>query len=209
MLFSSTGIIVGGADPLQRGKTLRSVNSNIELDGTITFTSGIMQINSGASVICTHNAGFTIEENAGMVIAGGTFTSGAFTITNRGLFQIDNGTVNIGTVSGNSLFVGNAGTFLMNNGTLNVAGRLQISGGTATVNGGTINLNTVGHSSSSFATLDLTATSVFNMTGGTINFLQPNGSGNLDLSILSGGTKTFGGTLNFGTGTYRDLKSVV
>ena len=180
-----------------------AVNSNIELDGTITFTSGIMQINSGASVICTHNAGFTIEENAGMVIAGGTFTSGAFTITNRGLFQIDNGTVNIGTVSGNSLFVGNAGTFLMNNGTLNVAGRLQISGGTATVNGGTINLNTVGHSSSSFATLDLTATSVFNMTGGTINFLQPNGSGNLDLSILSGGTKTFGGTLNFGTGTYR------
>jgi large repetitive protein len=107
------------------------VNSNIELDGTITFTSGTMQINNGATVTCTHNAGFTIEADAGMVIAGGTFTSGAFTVTNRGLFQIDSGTANIGTVSGNSFFVGSAGTFRMNNGTLNVAGRLQISGGVA------------------------------------------------------------------------------
>ena len=180
------------------------VNSDITLGGDITFTSGKMQVNTGADVTCTHNAGFLIKNIAGLFINGGTFTTGAFSIDNEGLFQIDSGTITIGTSSGNGIVVKNSGIFDINGGTVNVAGRLEISGGTADISGGTINLNTVGHNSSTIATLDLSLASDFHMTAGTINFLKPNGTGNLDVLIENGvgGNKSFtGGVLNIGTGT--------
>ncbi|SHJ21314.1 HYR domain-containing protein [Tangfeifania diversioriginum] len=171
--------------------------------GSLKMNSGLVQVGSGNSFNINSTGGFTIEETAGLEINGGTLTTGAFSIENKGLFKINDGTVTLGQTSGNSLTIRSSGTLEVNDGTVNIAGRLVVSGGTADIFGGTINLNTEGHSSSSLATLDLTATSDFNMTGGTINFLNPNGSGNLDLSILDGGTKNFGGTLNFGTGTYK------
>ena len=180
------------------------INKDIQLGGTIAFISGLMQINSGVTVSCTFNAGFTIENNAGLFINGGIFTTGAFPIDNDGLFRIDSGTANIGSSSGNSIVVRNNGTFDINGGTVNVAGRLEVSGGTADISGGTINLNTVGQNSSTKGTLDLSLSSDFAMSNGIINFLNPNGTGNFDVIILngSGGSKSFsGGTFNFGDGT--------
>lgn len=180
------------------------INKDIQLGGTITFTSGLMQINSGVSVGCTFNTGFTIESSAGISLNGGTFTTGAFSLENEGLFQINSGTATLGGASGNSIIVRNSGTFDINGGTINVAGRLEISGGTADISGGTINLNTVGQNSSSTGSLDLSASSKFTMSAGTINFLNPNGTGNFDVIIRNsgGGIKSFpGGTFNFGDGT--------
>jgi adhesin HecA-like repeat protein len=183
------------------------VIGDVEIDGDISgdvlFSSGLLEVAAGGSINFVGNAGLTIGNNAGIFVNGGAFTGGAFSVESDGLFRIDSGTATFGAVSGNSLTIRSTGTLDVRGGTIDIAGRLVVSGGTANISGGTINLNTVGHSSSSLATLNLTTTSDFNMTGGTINFLQPNGSGNLDLSILDGGTKTFGGTLNFGTGTYR------
>ncbi|GAB1451510.1 hypothetical protein MASR2M47_15660 [Draconibacterium sp.] len=119
------------------------VNKNITLGGNISFTSGLMQINSGVSVGCTFNTGFTIESSAGISVNGGTFTTGAFSLENDGLFQINSGTATLGGASGNSIIVRNSGIFDINGGTINVAGRLEVSGGTADISGGTINLNTV------------------------------------------------------------------
>ena len=180
------------------------INKDIQLGGIITFTSGLMQINSGAAVNCTFNTGFTIENNAGIFIDGGTFTTGTFSVNNNGLFRIDSGTATIGSNSGNSIVVTSNGTFDINGGTVNVAGRLEVSGGTADISGGTINLNAVGQNSSSSGSLDLSLSSKFNMSAGTINFVNPNGTGNFDVIMLNGagGSKTFtGGSFNFGDGT--------
>ncbi len=180
------------------------INSNIEFDGNISLTTGTLQVNSGANVLCTYNTGFTIANDAGLFINGGNFTGGAFSIENEGMLQVDNGTITIGTNSGNSIVVKNSGTFDINGGTVNIAGRLELSGGNAEISGGTINLNTVGHSNSSKATFNLSLSSDVSMTAGTINFLRPNNSGALDLFIGNGigGNKNFsGGTLNFGTGS--------
>jgi hypothetical protein len=177
------------------------VNSDIELAGDIFLTSGLLQVNSGANIICTHNLGFTIESIAGLYINGGTFKTGSFSVENKGLLQVDSGTLNLGNSSGNGVIIRSSGTFDINGGTVNVAGRLEVSGGTADISGGTINFNTIGHNSSSIATLDLSLSSVFNMSGGTIIFYNPNGSGYLDVSVVnSTGSKNITeGNFIFGT----------
>ena len=191
-----------------------NVNSDVVLDGAITFTSGLFQINSGNEVTCTGNSGFTVEALAGIYVNGGTFTGGSFSVAFKGLFQIDSGIASFGDISGNSILTQSSGTFDVNGGVLNVAGRLEISGGTADISGGTVNLSQVGHNSSTIATLDLSLASDFNMTAGTINFLHPNGSGYFDIEIENGvgGNKSIsGGTFNFGDGsvdTYRILTDI-
>ena len=81
------------------------INRNIQLGGAISFTSGLMQINSGVTVNCAFNTGFTIENNAGIFINGGSFSTGTFPFINNGLFRIDSGTALFGSSSGNSIVV--------------------------------------------------------------------------------------------------------
>jgi hypothetical protein len=213
---SSSGIISGSTTTnfkdfiLNKGGIgdVLQVNSNIDLGGTILFLSGLLQINGSTVVNCSHNEGFTIEDIAGLYINGGTFISGPFSISNKGLIQMDNGTATVGRNLGNSLTINNSGTLDINGGTLNIAGRLEVSGGNVDISGGIINLNTEGHNSST-ATLDLSLASDFTMTAGVINFLNPNGSGGFDVNILNGvgGNKSFaGGNLNFGDATSNTYK---
>ena len=191
--------------------TIIQVTSNIELNGNLTtdrqFTSGLFQVNAGASVNFTGNAGFTIGANAGILIRG-TFTSGAFSIDNKGSFELDGGTATLGTNPGNSLTIMNSGNFKINTGSqLNIAGRLEFSGGNAIISGGTINLSTAGNISAN-PTFWLSSSSAINMTGGSIIFNKPNGTGNLDVFIENGtGSKTFtAGGLTFGTGSAATYK---
>ena len=202
--ISGTSTTVFNDFILSKGSTsnVLQVNSDVEFGGDITFTSGLLQVNSGADIICTHNAGFRIESIAGLYINGGTFTTGSFSIENNGLLQIDSGTLNIGASSGNGMLVMSSGDFVVNGGTINVAGRLEVSGGSFDMSSGTVNLNTVGHNSSTAATLDITTTSDISISGGTINFENPNGSGYYDIYIEDGGSKYItSGTINFGDGT--------
>ena len=167
--------------------------------GNLTLASGSTEISG--SLICNHNVNLTIPANVGITINGGTFSTTA-SIDNNGSFTFNAGTVTVGSVTGNSFFIGNNGTFSISGGTMNVAGRFQVSGGTANISGGTINLNSLGHNSSTIATLDLSLTANFTMTAGTINIVQPNSTGNSDIIIRnSSGTKNFaGGNINVGTG---------
>ncbi|WP_430972406.1 hypothetical protein, partial [Sunxiuqinia rutila] len=181
------------------------VNAPIVLSGTITLTSGKLLVNPSGSINCTYNTGFTIEVDAGLLVQGGSLTTGAFSIENKGIFQVEeNSTVSLGSDPGNSLTIRSEGILNINGGTVDIAGRLVVSGGTANIFGGTITLAKVGHSSTTFATLHLTKEANFEMTGGTIIFHQPNGSGYWDVSIIDGtsGSKSMtGGTLQFGTAT--------
>ncbi|HYQ57260.1 MAG TPA: HYR domain-containing protein, partial [Draconibacterium sp.] len=112
---------------------LLEVNGSIvfdgDADGDILFTSGLMQINSGANVSSIGNAGFTIGTDAGIFVNGGAFSTGSVSIENEGLFRIDSGTADFGDSSGNGIVVRSSGTFDINGGTVNVAGRLEVSGG--------------------------------------------------------------------------------
>ena len=179
------------------------VASNIQLNGDIVFTRGTLQVNAGVTVNCTHNSGFIIEQPAGLKILG-TFNSGAFSIDNKGVFEVAGGTANLGTAVGNSLTIMSTGDFTLSSGQINIAGRLELSGGDAIISGGTLNINTVGNNSAS-PSFYLSPTSTINMSGGSIVFQKPNGTGNLDMFIESG-SKTFtSGNITFGgtAGTYR------
>ena len=168
--------------------------------GDITLTSGNLFIPTTGSLTYNRIKNLTIAPTAQLVIDGGYLKTTA-SLHNDGIFRIIKGKAEIGNSSGNGLETISTGTFEMLDGELNIAGRFEVTDGTALISGGTIDLNTVGHTSSTLATLHLTADSKFTMTAGIINFKNPAGINKLDLAILSGGSKSFGGTLNFGTGT--------
>jgi len=162
----------------------------------------LVQIPPGTTFSCNHNHQLIIENTGGLLINGGTLSTNNFSIQNDGIFQINSGTATLGSEPGNSLLTRSSGTFIMNGGIVNVAGRFQVSGGDAEISAGTLNINTVGHNSSTIASFDLSSTANFNMTGGNIVFIIPNGTGNSDISIIdgSGGSKSItGGELIFGT----------
>jgi large repetitive protein len=189
VIFEGSGpATIGGASTtLFKRITLNKTTNNLIIAGTVNvdndqtnhvlLLNGIMEVISGGTINFIGNAGFTIEEDAGIFVNGGTLTTGSFSVENKGLFRIDSGTSTLGASTGNSLTMRSTGKLDVNGGILNIAGRLEVSGGTVTMTGGTVNLNTVGQGSSSKASLDLSATSIFNMTAGTINFLNPNSTG--------------------------------
>ena len=171
--------------------------------GNLTITNGLFKITNGTFQFTSNP---NISSTAGFWVDGATLScvaaSPGFSINNNGWIKVSAGILSVGTASGNSLTTsGSTGKIEITGGTVNIAARLVNTNGTAIINGGTINLNTVGHNSSGIATLDLSLSTIFNMTGGTIVFYKPNGTGNLDIDILnSTGSKNIsGGTFVFGT----------
>ena len=121
--------------------------------GSLVMNGGLVTINSGNSLSLDFSNGFKIEKTAGFDVAGGTLTSGNFTITNEGLIRISSGTANFGNKSGNSVNNQNNAAFIVSAGTVSMAGRLHSSAtGTLTdgitsgvhISGGTITLSAVG-----------------------------------------------------------------
>lgn len=168
----------------------------------LSFNSGLLKIDPTGTF--THNgSGPTITATSGLHVNGGNFTITDATLSNQGLMRITSGNVNIGTVPGNSVNHNSGGVFDMQGGTMNVAGRLTFSTGasaTSTISGGLINLVTVGNSSAT-ASLDMTAATKINVSGGIITFRRANAGPGGDINILTNpGNKVFsGGTLQLGT----------
>lgn len=137
-----------------------------------------------------------------------TTTPPGFTFTTNytinGELRMDNGTLNIGY--GNSLFTIANATLNMNGGTINVLGGFSHNNqGTMNMSGGTINLNPISGANAlpnTTAAFLLGATANVNITGGTINLINPQtNNNNTSINILSGGSKSFtGGTLKIGNG---------
>ena len=185
--------------------TILEVNTSsaISYMGTLTLNSGLFRLTAG-TVNFTGSAGFVIQTNAGIHINGAALTSGNFSITNRGMFQISSGTASIGQIDGNSLQTETGGTLDVSGGTLNIAGRLVNTAGTAIISGGTINLCASGHASSNFASFDMSISTNLTISGGTLIFNRPNNSATnpMDIYIRSGGIKTItGGTFQIGSET--------
>ena len=208
--FTGTGPSeISGITVFEGLKINKATDATVTISGTaststggdIILTSGILTIPASGSLSYNRVKNLTVEPTAQLIVDGGYLKTTA-SLHNDGIFRIVTGTVDIGSSSGNGLETISTGTFEMLNGTLNIAGRFVVTDGTASISGGTLNLNTIGHNSTSLATLHLTADSKFSMTGGIINFKNPNGTGNLDMAIFSGEYKSFsGGNINIGTGT--------
>ncbi len=169
---------------------------------SLTFTNGLLKIDPTGTF--THNgSGPTITAPSGLHVNGGIFSITDATLSNQGLLRITSGNMNAGSVSGNSVNNNSGGVFDMQGGTLNVAGRLTFSTGASAVSsisGGLINLVTVGNSSST-ASLDMTAATRINVSGGTITFRRANAGTGGDINILNNpGNKFFtGGLIQTGT----------
>jgi hypothetical protein len=126
------------------------------------------------------------------------------TVSNTGLFKIETGTYNVGAASGNDLSTGGVttGRFEMLGGTLSVTGSLINTAGIAIITGGTINIATLGNSSSSVGSFHMSLSTDLTITGSpTIIIHKANTTGFNDINILnSTGTKTItGGTFQLGS----------
>ncbi|MGA9772858.1 MAG: C25 family cysteine peptidase [Blastocatellia bacterium] len=197
--------------------TIDLTTSNFTVQGTVvdgtpmaflTLTNGTLKI-SGTFTVAGRvftAAAYTIGATTGIWLNNPNFTivgqNGS--PTNNGLLRVTQGTFNIGNASGNAMGAGTGAVFTIEGGTVNIAGRLLSANAvTYTQSGGTVNVCTVGNASSVTQSFGLTsATSIFNMSGGTINLVQINSNATAanrrDYSVL-GTANITGGTLNVGT----------
>jgi hypothetical protein len=159
---------------------------------------GRLEISTGGDLSCTQNVNLTVPQNAELVLNGGSFSTAA-SLINEGLIEMNSGSFSIGQIDGNSLQTTSNGTFEMSGGELNLAARFYVSGGDATISGGTVNLSTLGHSNSTHASFHISANTDLTVSGSAqIVFHNPNSGSAGDLLIFSGGS----GTKNIGGGTF-------
>ncbi|WP_167604839.1 PKD-like domain-containing protein [Maribellus sediminis] len=206
---SNTALISGGSTSIFYNLTVNKGSSratilNVGSTGGVTCThsftisNGLFRPISG-TVNLSMSSGFNIPGSAGIEIDGASVTGSDYSITNNGLFKIISGDVSLGEATGNSLQTASGGTFQMEGGTLSVAGRLFNTAGTANIIGGTIYVSKNGHNSGTYASFDMSISTVLSITGGTIIFEKPNSGSAGDIWIRSGGSKNItGGTFQIG-----------
>jgi G8 domain len=164
----------------------------IKFSGTYTFST-IMFATSGYVIPTT---GGIWLNNANLNILGQ-----ANSPANNGVLRLTNGTLNVGTASGNSMGGGAGAIFQIEGGTMNCTGRFATTSViTYTMSGGTVNVATIGNASTTIPSFQISSTSaLINISGGTINLVQRNSSTVfLDYNVQLGANIT-GGTLNVGT----------
>ncbi|HAQ21539.1 MAG TPA: hypothetical protein DCR40_20260, partial [Prolixibacteraceae bacterium] len=190
----------GGTFQVLSGTTdgfLSITNGTFKIIGTNSFSNPVFNVtsysipSSGGFELSNPNA--TVEGQNGSV-------------DNNGVLKITDGIFNVGIVAGNSSVTNNNGTFVLSGGVMNVAGRFVLSNADGTFSGGTLNISSVGHASSTQASFQCSLTSDLSISGNSlITISQPNSSVTPynDIEILSGsGTKTItGGTFQIGTAT--------
>lgn len=134
--------------------------------------------------------------NANMEVAG---LNGSPTMS--GLLRVSNGTLNIGTTTGNQMGGAATSLFIFEGGVTNIASRLYVTSAcNLSVTGGTINVTTVGNATSSSPGFGFTAAANVTMSGGTINLVQRNtGATPIDYNVFGGDWNITGGTLMIGT----------
>lgn len=185
------------------GYTVQGANT-IGLIGT--HTAGTIKI-SGAftqSNPLYNAATYTIPALGGVWLNNANFTvpGQAGSPTCNGLLRVTSGTYAIGTATGNSLGFGTGAIFTVEGGTVTATGRIN-TGNAITFNcsGGTINVATIGNTSSATPSFGITSTgSTANISGGTLNIVQRStGATILDYNVAAGLGAVTGGTLNVGT----------
>ncbi|HST24161.1 MAG TPA: C25 family cysteine peptidase, partial [Blastocatellia bacterium] len=218
--FSGTGATTDiRAITINKGTSSANVlevtTSNFTVQGVTTDVAGYLTLTNGTFKLSGSFTGTNRVFPATGYIIGATtgfwLNNPNYTVvgqngspTNNGLLRVSQGTFNIGNSSGNAMGAGAGAVFTIDGGTTNIAGRLLTANAvTYTQSGGTVNVCTVGNTSSLTQSFGLTsAATAFNMSGGTINLVQINSNATAanrrDYSVL-GTANVTGGTLNVGT----------
>ncbi|MCX6137150.1 MAG: hypothetical protein NTV54_06620 [Ignavibacteriales bacterium] len=174
-------------------------------------TSGFLTINNGTFRLSTSATVTPFSAGANIPIQGGFWLNAAGTVNTAGNLQVtgnlrvSNGTLNIGSATDHSL-ISNGGTFLFEGGVANVSGIFRplndFTLTTFTMMGGTLNVATVGSTSTTNAPFTIRVPgSSFEMTGGLIVIKQGTSTG---LGYVNTGTSrsvVLGGTLQMFDGT--------
>jgi hypothetical protein len=185
--------------------SVRGLTTDTVVGGWLVMTNGTIKISgtfAGTSRVFAA-AAYTIPATFGFWLNNPNYTvaAQAGNAINNGLLRLSQGTFNQGTLASHSFRAGTGAVFNIEGGTLNCAGQFSPQNAVSyTQSGGTLNVGTVGNSQSNFATFELfSASSTFNMSGGTINLVQAStGATQIDYQNLAVSTVT-GGTLNVGT----------
>ncbi|NCA77361.1 MAG: hypothetical protein EOM90_13600 [Alphaproteobacteria bacterium] len=208
----------------------RMVLNKGSVNATATTIPPILEILTACTGSGVATTGFIYTHTAGTVKIGGSFTQSNavftssgydiplkggfwlnnpnFTVnglngspSNNGLLKLSAGIYNIGTTAGNSMSAAAGAVFLIENGTLNVTGRINTSNAvTWNQSGGTVNLTTVGNTSSNSPGFGLTnPSSIFTMSGGTICMVKANtGTIKIDYYNNASASTITGGLLQLG-----------
>ena len=136
----------------------------LKISGTFTLSSRIFV--TTAYIIPATGGVWIDNPNYTMTGIGGA-------VTNNGLFRLSNGTYNIGTTSTHYLIGGEGAVFLIEGGILTTGGKFYTPAATTAITytqtGGIFNVATGGSSTANLACFQISsASSVFNMSGGTI-----------------------------------------
>jgi hypothetical protein len=172
---------------------LTITNGTFEIAGTFTMSNGVF----------TGTGNYTIPATGGFRLNNPNYTVAARngSMTLNGLLRVDQGTLGVGTASGNSISYATGSTITINGGVVNVAGRISGAAtttvGNYTQTGGVVTVVTVGSTSSTLSGFDLpTAASSFTMSGGTIVHRLLTSAN--DYQNLATNLNITGGTLQFG-----------
>jgi len=136
------------------------VQSVISLAGAnpLSIQNGTFKLSSNSTITpFTTGAGANIPATGGFWVNGGAVNAGGFSWSLSGLLRVSNGSLGIGTGSGNSLNYFTGSIITIEGGALNIAGRLArdvgAAGNTTTYSqtGGTVTVVTSGSTSSTRA----------------------------------------------------------
>ena len=175
--------------------------------GFLTLTDGILKMSGSYTLSNTffNSANPSINSDEGLWLNNSnvTVTAQNGSLTLSGLFRVSGGTFNIGNASDNSLIYTNGAVITIDGGFVNIAGALRCSSSSSAVtytqSSGTVTLNTVNNTSSSYGSFDIHATSSsFILSGGyiilqkAVTALIADFLNNSATSVVTGGTIQFG-----------------
>ena len=174
---------------------LTLTDGTLKISGTFTMTNRVfltaIYVIPAAGGIWLNNPNFTVA---------GTNTS--TTSGNNGLFRLTQGVYTIGLAIADGFETASAtSVYIIEGGTLNANGRFDPQGAcNYTQTGGTVNVAVVGNNRSAFGSFEIFSTAAtFNMSGGTINIINPSTGATKDDFAMTGQTQNItGGQIVFG-----------
>ena len=186
--------------------TVQGVNTDVA--GFLTLTNGTLKI-SGTFTMTNRvflTAIYVIPATGGIWLNNPNFTvAGTNTSTtsgNNGLFRLTQGVYTIGLAIADGFETASAtSVYIIEGGTLNANGRFDPQGAcTYTQTAGTVNVAVVGNNRSAFGSFEIFSTAAtFNMSGGTINLINPSTGATKDDYAMTAQTQNItGGQVVFG-----------
>ncbi len=182
--------------------------SNGDAAGFLTLANGMLEISSTVTLANRLFAApaWVVPATSGLWLNDPNLTvvAQAASATMNGTLRLAQGTLNVGTGSGNSLGSGPGAVYDILAGSLVVSGRIATSNAVSwSQSGGAVTVANSGNGGSNLGSFDLSnAISSFRMTGGTITLRQASSAATpVDWRVASESLEITGGTLMLGRST--------